>query len=416
MLIVSQWLFYSICLVVYNVFFHPLSSFPGPKLAAASHLVHIYYTTTGTIVPWHEQMHREFGDVVRISPNELSFITEGTWKDVYTHRQGRPLMQKHVVFTRMAKADSLLIANDAAHTRGRKVLAHAFSDRALREQEPIIKSYVDLLISKLHGETRADSTVVNLMAWYNFTTFDIISDLCFAVSFGNLDNKDGHPFIRSMFLGFKWGALMGQASLYPPLNSIIKVLLPPSIKRKKQESFAGTQAKVRNRILQGSDRPDIMSRVLLYNDEKGLTRDEIDSNFLLLLAAGSETTATLLSGATYHLLKNPTALQQLNDEVRQAFHLETAITVAATEKLPVLNAVIQESLRMYPPVPVSLRRVVPPGGDTIDGRWVPGGVCSPSSLNLSQPRPYHSTRKSSELTLHLDCRRRPPESSLQLPP
>ena len=42
--------------------------------------------------------------------------------------------------------------------------------------------------------------------------------------------------------------------------------------------------------------------------------------------------------------------------------------------LPYLNACIEETLRIHPPVPAGPPRSVPPGGDTVDGQWIPGGT------------------------------------------
>lgn len=55
---------------------------------------------------------------------------------------------------------------------------HAFSDQALRGQEGFINSYIDTLTEKLQRKA-VSKTPVDLMRWLNFTTFDIIGDLCF---------------------------------------------------------------------------------------------------------------------------------------------------------------------------------------------------------------------------------------------
>lgn len=54
-----------------------------------------------------------------------------------------------------------------------------------------------------------------------------------------------------------------------------------------------------------------MSYVLKYNDERGMSREEINSRFSLLTLAGSATTATLLSGCTFYVLKNPAVYVKL---------------------------------------------------------------------------------------------------------
>ena len=68
--------------------------------------------------------------------------------------------------------------NDDSHGRQRKIFSHAFSDRALRDQESLILTHVDKLISKLTDFAR-DGTRFNFVDWVSFTTFDIMSDLAF---------------------------------------------------------------------------------------------------------------------------------------------------------------------------------------------------------------------------------------------
>lgn len=67
------------------------------------------------------------------------------------------------------------VANQTDHNRIRKLLAHAFSDSALLEQEPILTSYFDLLVSKLKQQVDGPAQGrIDMMAYYNFVTFDII--------------------------------------------------------------------------------------------------------------------------------------------------------------------------------------------------------------------------------------------------
>ena len=92
------------------------------------------------------------------------------------------------------------------------------------------------------------------------------------------------------------------------------------------------------------------------------------------MIAGTETTATALSGTTYHLLQNPTCMQKLVSEVRTAFSSFEDITLEGIARLKYLQAVLQEGLRMYPPVPSALFRRTPEGGAMICDRYVPGDV------------------------------------------
>lgn len=105
-----------------------------------------------------------------------------------------------------------------------------------------------------------------------------------------------------------------------------------------------------------------------------MTKAEIERNANVLITAGSETTATLLSGATYLLMKNPRVWDKLRAEIRGRFQSADEINIVSTNQLPYLFAVLEESHRLYPPIPCLLPRVTGPEGDVIDSRFVPGGV------------------------------------------
>lgn len=110
-----------------------------------------------------------------------------------------------------------------------------------------------------------------------------------------------------------------------------------------------------------------------------MSRQELMKNSELLIIAGSETTATLLSGLTYLLLKTPHAYAKVQEEVRSAFISAEEITLTSTGQLPYLQACLEEAMRMYPPVPIALPRRTQPEGAMIGGHFVPGNVPLPPS-------------------------------------
>lgn len=98
------------------------------------------------------------------------------------------------------------------------------------------------------------------------------------------------------------------------------------------------------------------------------------SNAGLFIVAGSETSATLLSGMIYYLLKNPDYMAKLENEIRSSFSGLEEMTFAKETKLPYLQACIEEALRIYSPVPVELPRITPAEGSIINGELIPGNV------------------------------------------
>jgi cytochrome P450 len=117
-----------------------------------------------------------------------------------------------------------------------------------------------------------------------------------------------------------------------------------------------------------------MTRVLEQRDPKQVSDLQIAAHASDFVLAGSETAAAALSAMTYYLLRTPEVMRKLQMEIRTSFKSYDAITSKSTLDLPYLGAVIAEGLRIYPPLPFGLPRVVPDGGDTVGGHFVPAGV------------------------------------------
>lgn len=95
---------------------------------------------------------------------------------------------------------------------------------------------------------------------------------------------------------------------------------------------------------------------------------------VVLTTAGSETTATVLGGTLNYLVSCPDKLELLANEIRGKFPASDDITLDILQHLPYLNSVISEGLRLCPPIPWMLPRIVPGKGEMVCGVWLPGGV------------------------------------------
>ncbi|KAL9628049.1 MAG: hypothetical protein Q9164_007408 [Protoblastenia rupestris] len=246
----------------------------------------------------------------------------------------------------------------------------------------------------MREESDGSTEGVDIVEWFTFTTFDIIGDLSLGLPFGNLANKKAHPWVSTFKSGIKQGILfVAFRSLKIPLfGPIIYRLISPIFQRKRHEQHKYAQAAVTERLSKKTERPDFITNFLRSNDVSAVSRDEIDSIFTILALAGCESPATALSGATYYLLKTPFAYKKLQDEIR-SLPTDDDLTIANLSRLPYLRAVLDESLRIYPPVPAAMDRVVPGEGKMISGHWVPGGTwvgvpqlaANHSPLNFAEP-------------------------------
>jgi len=105
----------------------------------------------------------------------------------------------------------------------------------------------------------------------------------------------------------------------------------------------------------------------------GLTQKEAESETLVQILAGSDTTATAIRATLLHLITSPRVLSTLLAEIRKAAP-SSPITDSEAKEMPYLQAVIKEGLRIFPPVTGLMSKVVPPGGDTFNDIFLPEGT------------------------------------------
>lgn len=373
----------SIRVAIYNVYFHPLSKFPGPILATATSIPYAYHVFNGRGVDWLQYLHEKYGKVVRVRPNELSYADPAAWHDIFLRRPLLPKPSFKLIDTPGLIQNMNEVESHTEHSRLRKILAPGFSDRALREQEYIVQKYINHLVKRFQEavmDTGNGSADIELLQWCQFTTFDIIGDLFLGESFRSLENSEHHLWVKAIFNGVKISTQLCAARYFSPLDHLVRFLLPKAVRRMAADHYNWSREKVELRVNQGSGRQDMMSYILRENsdEDKAVTREALDSNSALIILAGSETVAITVASTTWFLLKNPLTFKRLQQEIRSSFDSAEEITMAATADLPYLRAVILEALRLHPPQPLALPpRVVNRPDAVVCGQLIPIGVRTP---------------------------------------
>ncbi|KAL4916361.1 cytochrome P450 [Aspergillus aurantiobrunneus] len=377
---------YPLLRIIYNLYFHPLSNIPGPRAWAASRLPFIRSLVKGTIIHDFQRLHEQYGPIIRIAPNEVTFAHPDAWADIYQPRPNKPQFLKDPIWWAHppGTADSLLSAiNPEKHAHMRRILTPGFTQRALRAQEPFVQKYVNLLIAQLHDvvkdgrcktTSKSGTAHVDMTPWLNYTTFDIFGDLGFGESFDCLQHSRYHSWIELLFSTVKVAVFAIAARYYPLIEFILLKCIPPSMRKLQENHYQQIVDKVQQRLSWELQRADVMSHIVDEDGETKLPAGELYATFMILTTAGSETTATVLTGTFNYLVNSPACLKQLESEVRAAFSSLDDITLDAVRNLPYLNAVIQEGLRLCPPIPWILPRLVPEGGEVVCGTWLPGGT------------------------------------------
>ena len=368
----------------YNAFLHPLRQYPGPLLWRAFRFPYVIGIHSGNIHRRLKEFHDQYGPIIRIAPNELSYADVAAWKDIYHNRPGhQPLERNRTWFRKMSPDEphSLLGYSEEAHARQRRAFANSFSDKSLRDQAPVIESYVDLFISQLKTSSSGQqlkTRTIELSQWFVFLMFDISSDLSFGEPFGSLQARKAHPWVEIAEDFGRGLSLIASVNLYSPLDKLLRYVIPKHIRQRQIDHRDMSAAYSKKRLALDAERPDWVSPAKKYSDQKDvLSEGEWAINMTIFIFAGAETTSSALTAIVRHLLQSPGALRRVTDEVRSRFETSGEIKVASTGKLPYLNAVIDESLRVAPPSAIGVPRVVPKGGEVICGRWVPEGVSIP---------------------------------------
>jgi cytochrome P450 len=360
---------YLISRFIYNLAFHPLRSFPGPLLWRATRLAKCYHFLSGDMPFAVRDLHLRYGPVVRISPEELAFADAQAFQDIYNQKMVKwkgmyGFKPEHI-------QDLANVSETRHHAFMRRHLAAGFSETALRNQESILVDHVDLLINQLREKSAGGRVPQDMRNWFNWLTFDITGKLAFGAEFGGLRHAKSAEWVATLTDNVRvlmWtSAMLGfvGTNLRRVLVWIFMSGMIPSVVAHEQR----TKNMLRERMdRKGTydDRDYIIDGLININDPR------VESNAVMLIMAGSETTSTALTATLFALLQAPEYMARLTKEVRSTFSRGEDITMASTlDKLPYLMACLSEGLRWYPPSVSGLARVVPKGGAKICGHYVP---------------------------------------------
>lgn len=185
-------------MLVYRLYFHPLSSHPGPLLAKTTDLHQLWHSYRGDrhLELW--RLHQKYGPVVRFGPNSLSFNTSSSLKDIYGFKSNVRKAQFYDAFVHPAP-NTHNCRDRTLHARKRRVMAHAFSDNAIKEMEKYILANVRTFCEGIGNGLRVGisdekgaqwTSPKSMSDWFSWLSMDILGDLCFGKAFHMLEKED----------------------------------------------------------------------------------------------------------------------------------------------------------------------------------------------------------------------------------
>lgn len=367
--------------VLYNIYLHPLSAFKGPKYLIASEISLAVLQLHGTSHYALRKAHEKYGCIVRISPSTLSFISPSAWNDIYGHRKGHPNLPKDPLFFNESLLDkkTITMTSDFDAVPIRRAMNPAFSHKALLEQEPMVQSHFKRLVAQLFRASydidEGKSRSVDLQKWFTWSMFDINADFSFGEDMGCVASGSPQQWVQFVTDNFYAATFLHQFHKFLPFKRIPDILVPKSLREQKERHNEASLARVRRRMDRKTDRHDFMYHFLEHARKNGLSTPVIEAQASIIILAGSETSAVALSASIYHILNNSHVYKQLCEEIRDAFTTAEGITYNVVSRLPYLEAVVQESLRLHTPIANGFNRVVAdPKGAMINGHRVPQGA------------------------------------------
>ncbi|KAI1341981.1 cytochrome P450 [Xylariaceae sp. FL0016] len=387
---------YTIARCIYLLYFHPLSRFPGPRIAAVSNAWYAYYWLSGQW-PWAvEAAVKQYGDVVRIAPNELVFGSPKAAADIYTsHDKSLETFVKTDIHDFAKEGDGGLIwqQDPIRHRHIAKQVAPAFSQKAIRAMDPIIHHYVDIFVGKMKEIGNAPDGI-SLLSWTQWLAMDVAAEMAYSHRVNCMKDEKDSVYL-SIVLSFNKFATMTQVlRRFPWLGFLRFAVLPVSLLGKLMQLRKASLEEMHRRLsLQGAtEHPDYFDHLTptdgIIPDDPGeiLHLSKISTQ---LMFAGYLPPSDWYYGIFFHLVHNQEALRTLTQEIRTAFTSYEEITPSAAVDLPYLNACMKEALRCFNTSALINGMPVYSPGAIVDGNYIPRNTtCQISGFSMARSPRY----------------------------
>ncbi|KAK3988432.1 Pisatin demethylase [Cladorrhinum sp. PSN332] len=370
-----------------------LSHFPGPFSTSFSYLWLIRTLGSGKMGQRLAETHSTHNaTTVRIGPNDLLTCDPALIKRTSAARSKYTRSEWYKLSRMDPYDDSMLNTLDGKlHDELKAKTAPGYSGRdSGGKTEEIINKALGRVISVVRerytGGPRetAKGKFLDLASMSQFFTLDSIAEIAFGLEWGLVEaEKDLFGTIKMLEeIAPSAVVVSGVPYLRAVMGSdLVLKLIGPGEKDKKGIGRILPMAKkvVAERFGKGAKETDDMLGSFVRH---GLTQRQCETEAIIQIVAGSDTTATAIRATLLFVMTTPRVYNALRDEMDAAVKagkVSSPISNAEALELPYLQGVIFEGLRLHPPFTGIPFKVVPPEGDTVDGKFIPGGTrVSPS--------------------------------------
>ncbi|EXJ89646.1 hypothetical protein A1O3_02713 [Capronia epimyces CBS 606.96] len=374
---VSLGLGLALLVVLVRGFRNELKKVPGPWHTLFTDLALKISIITGRRMYYVDSLYKKYGPYVRIAPHEVAVNDPAGFAQIHKI-PGFDKSEWYTGLTGLPRQMVFSMTDSKMHAARRRLFARPFSRTFLLQHwHDTIRDMTKFAVHRIHGEavSAAPSTIaVDVMKWWTFMSTDISGRLMYGHSFGNLET--GQATLKLMMMNgkvngavneFPFLKVVGRVLRYLPIPAVQEILCLNEILIEQGRSLLGS--------VRASDSNSNIFSNIAAEAEKG-ERTGLDEEDVLIEASGviiaaSDTTAITLTYLVWAVLSRPLLQKALEDEVDR---LPDDFGDADLEKLPLLRAVIDETLRLYGAAPGGLPRSVPADGALMHGYFFPGGT------------------------------------------
>ncbi|KAI1010868.1 hypothetical protein LB503_004910 [Fusarium chuoi] len=378
-----------LCRVTYRLYLSPLRKFPGPRLAAISNVWEIYHSLANDRFRAIQELHEKYGNVVRIGPNQVSVASPEAFHHVFVTKCSSFLKTDFYSTIQPGIGPKYAgLFNYIDHKQAmaeRRDLQPLFSPGSIKHYEARFDEQLDILMEVIKKRGKVD-----LFGLFKFFMLDVIGDLALNKSFGQVTSGKEHQYVVDFNNAFM---LIGLQNTFAPIIPLIPYLRIKKLKDAYyglQRVFSYSQERVEDFLKQDVSKKQgsLMSGYL--DPATGEPKDGYSAWSIALAGhgfihvtrvAGSEATSITLTYVIWMLIKRPDVDRRLRLELSS---LGKSYSSSDLASLPYLDAMIRETLRIYPPAPAPMPRVVPKSGFEFEGVSYP-----PDTVISTQPYTIH---------------------------
>jgi cytochrome P450 len=312
---------------------------------------------------------RKYGDVVRIPSGPIVqylVIQPDDIRHVLLDNRQNYEKGLNMPRFRLALGDGLFTSEGELWKRQRTIMQPTFTPRAIAHFSDVMVAAINRMIASWEPRT-AGGRPLNINTEMAHLAMDVIARTMFSIDIG----KDALSAARAFTY------VLEQVSR----RSINPLDIPLSVPTPSNKRFLEAIATLDNFIYSIIDRrrqdpgeyDDLLTTLLNAKDPEtgeGMSRRQLRDEVITIFFAGHETTAQALTWTWFLLSHHPGAEQRLHDEVDSVLG-GRAPTVADLSRLTYTTNLVQESMRLYPPVWVFVRQ--PLADDELSGYHIPAG-------------------------------------------